>query len=183
MIWAVVGTSEIQTGHWLQRWDVDANGIQIVGTLSGYELQRWGTNWTLAVEMGYCLDMGCKDILLTGHWLQSQVLFAHGLYTDGVQTEHRLGTYWMWTGEIGYCLDIGSRDGILTGHRQQMVYRIELGSREIELFYFLSKVLQFRGKVVFLHPLDNFLQFKHELTALTLICIYLQGNVNSWSVM
>ena len=47
---------------------------------------------------GYYLDMDCKEVLLTEHWLKNW-------YTD-----------WKWVEEMEYCLDMGCRDVLLNAH-------------------------------------------------------------------
>ena len=58
-----------------------------------------GTVRAWHAEMGYCLDMGFKDWVLTRNEL------------------YILGTVWIiWALEMAYIQDIGSRDVVLTGH-------------------------------------------------------------------
>ena len=113
------------------QWRWECKPSRVTPTLftvqSGYEQERWYSNWTWPDEMVYSLDLCRGGGLLTWHC-----------------QERWCTTDCAWAEEIVNWLDMGSRDCVLAGHefkrwysdwpwREELVNGVDIGRRDSDL--------------------------------------------------
>ena len=60
------------------------------GSQTRHGQERWGTVWTWAVDIGYYLDMDCRDVVLTFGCRNVDIAITAGLRTESSSSDHIL---------------------------------------------------------------------------------------------